>query len=175
MDNPTYPVTRKLIDNRESLSFHLALDGPANSINRLVCTSDDRCLFERQTCASAQSRGFLGTWRNGNGNSRVCNVAIQFGGDIQAYKVTLFEHSVTGNPVHDLIVDADEINAWETVLSTCSPARSTSAVVTPARTACIIAFSVAATPPCPRNLQGILWSRVTPSKEWQFSILTSAN
>ena len=113
MDNPTYSVTRKLIDNRESLSLHLALDGAANSINRFVCTSDSGCLFERQTCASAQSRGFLGTWRNGDGDCRVCNVAIQFGGDIQAYKVTLSEHPVTRNPVHDLIVDADEINAWE--------------------------------------------------------------
>ena len=55
MDNPTYPVPRKLTDNPESLSLHLVLYGLADAIDRFVCTSYGHRLFECCTGTSTQS------------------------------------------------------------------------------------------------------------------------
>ena len=107
MDNPTYPVPRKLADDPESLSLYLVLYGMADAIDRFVRTSYGHCLIECRTGTLAQSSGFRRARRNRDGDCRICNIAVQFSGDIQAYNVTLFQHSITRNTVNDLVVDAD--------------------------------------------------------------------
>ena len=115
MDNATYSMPGKLTENLESLLRHFLLYGIADAIDRFACTSYGHRPFERRAGAPAQSGGFRGAWRYRDGYCCICNVALQFRGDIQAYNVTLFEHSITRNTVNDLVIDADKIDAGKTV------------------------------------------------------------
>ena len=107
MDNPTYPVPGELTYNPESLPLNLLLDCIADAIYRPVRPSYRHRPFKRIPGTPAQSGSFSGAWRNRDGDCCICNVAVQFGGDIQAYNVTLLEHPPTRNTVNDLVIDAD--------------------------------------------------------------------
>ena len=111
MDDATDSMPRKLTDNPESLSRNLLLYGTADAIDRFACTSDGHCLFECRSGAPTQSNGFRGAGLNRNGYCCIRNVAVQFRGDIQAYNVTLFEHSITRNTVNDFVIDAYKIES----------------------------------------------------------------
>ncbi len=115
MDNPTYPVPGKLTHNPESLPLNLLLDCMADAIYRFVCSSYRHRLFQRLTGTLAQSGSFGGAWRNRDRDCCVCDVALQFGGDIQAYNVTGLEHPLPRNTVNDLVIDADKVYARKTV------------------------------------------------------------
>ena len=112
----------QISEHRESPLPDFLFNCPAEVLDGSSGTGDSRRLFKRLSGTSAQTLGFPGIRRQGNGRRRIRDVTIQLGGDVQAHQISRPQYAFAGNAMDDLVVDADQIDTGKTVKNLwCGP------------------------------------------------------